>query len=171
MYRAVNTSLPHSSRGFPPQLWGPHEGSISALLTGCSYKLFEEIELRVKFIRVSLIQIVSRILGLQQRAQPLTTPFSFPCKPVQLIIVSRVVARQYGIKYNNIILCSNGAVYGSTLFDISSSSDIVETARYLLCTGFEIRGRTAYILKYLLRRSSGIVVEEHPDKVTVLYSP
>ncbi len=81
------------------------------------------------------------------------------------------MAKQYGIKYNNIILCSNGAVYGSTSLDIGSSSDIVDAARYLLCTGFEIRGRAAYILGYLLRRSSGIVVEEHHDKVTVLYSP
>ncbi len=170
VYRAVNTSLPHSSRGFHPSCGAPTRGP-QILSSGGGYKLCEEIELRVKFIRVSLIQIVSRILGLQQRAQPLTTLFSLPCKPIQLAIVSRVVAKQYGVRYSNIILCSNGAVYGSTLLDIGSGSDIVEAARYLLCTGFEIRGRAAYILEHILRRSTGIAVEEHHDKVTVLYSP
>ena len=127
--------------------------------------------MRVKFLKVSLLQILSRVFTLQHRVHALQSIFSIPCKPILFIIVSRLVATQYRIKYNNLIQCVDGTVYGSEALDVGSSTDIVEVARYILCNGFEIRGPDAYRLRYVLRRSSGILVEEHRNRVVVMYAP
>ncbi|HIP56772.1 MAG TPA: hypothetical protein EYH02_01690 [Ignisphaera aggregans] len=127
--------------------------------------------MRVKFLKVSLVQILSRVFTLQQRAHELQSVFSIPCKPTLFIIVSRLVAAQYRIRYSNLIQCVDGTIYGSEVLDVGSSTDVVEVARYILCNGFEIRGSDAYRLRYILRRSSGVLVEEHGDRVVIMYAP
>jgi len=127
--------------------------------------------MRVRFLKISLVQILARVFTLQQRAQKLQSIFSIPCKPTLFIIISRPIAAQYRIKYSNLIQCVDGTIYGSEVLDVGSSTDAVEVARYILCNGFEIRGSDAYRLRYVLRRSSGILVEEHRNRVVVMYAP
>jgi len=124
----------------------------------------------VKFIRISLIQILSRFLTQYSKAQELLSPFTIPCRVIQLVIISKVIAKQYGLKCNNLIVCSNGQIYRAGFFDIGSSLSSIKAVQYILIHGFGIRGHDAYLLEQILKRSSGIVIEDHGGRISVLYS-
>ncbi len=125
---------------------------------------------RVKFIRVSYQQIVSRVLSLEPRARDLESVFRIPCDVVELHVVSRVVARQYGIRRNAIAKCRSGEVYATNLLDVGTYGSECEVVSYLIKIAFGIRSWDATKLDHVVKRCTALGVEDHGDRVTVLYS-
>ncbi len=126
--------------------------------------------MKIKFVRVSYTQLISRVLAIQDQAQELQTFFQIPCSPRQIVLISRVLAQQFKLRFSNVVLCSDGRVYGSNLLDIGSEIAATDTVHYILVQGLGIRGRDAALLQQLLRRVSAIAIELHNDRAAILYS-
>ncbi|NPA96498.1 MAG: hypothetical protein GXO32_02710 [Crenarchaeota archaeon] len=125
---------------------------------------------RVKFIRVSYQQIVSRLLSVEPRARDLESVFRVPCDVREMYVVSRIVAKQYGISRNAIVLCSDGEAYATSALDIGTYGDECEVVSYLIKVAFGVRSWDATKLDHIVKRCTALGVEDHVDKVTILYS-
>ena len=125
---------------------------------------------RVKFLRVSYQQIVSKILSLSPRAKELESVFRVPCDVVELYVVSKVIASQYGLQRNALFLCREGDVYATNLLNVGSYGVECETLSYLIKIAFGIRSWDATKLDHIVKRCTALGVEDHFDKVTILYS-
>lgn len=84
-------------------------------------------------------------------------------------MVSKIVAKQYLLEFNTMIICENGDVYKTNLFDLGSK-EYTEALRYILVEGFNIRGRDAFKLGLILKRSSGIRIVSDNAKIKLFYA-
>ncbi len=96
--------------------------------------------------------------------------FRIPCEVVEVVIVSKVVANQFRAPFNAAITCIDGTSYATNMLDVGYSDSSAYATSYVLCNGFDIRGRNAVLLKQIIKRATSIVVEKHLDKVSILYS-
>jgi len=124
---------------------------------------------KTRFVLVGLLQIVGKMIDLMSKAKELANPFNLPCEVVEVYLATKIIAQQYNLKYNALVLCIDGEVYGSNSFDIGSK-EYAEPVRYILVNAFNIRGHDAFKLSLVLRRSSGVAVLKQGGIVKVLYS-
>ncbi len=125
---------------------------------------------RVKFIKVSLMQNVSRAMAMDSSAKELESVFRIPCDVSVMVILSRVIAQQYRLRYTAYLMCCNGEVYATRYIDVGSYAPSCDAALYLLQHGFSIYGRNAVILRNIIRRATSLAIEVHSDGVSILYS-